>query len=118
MEDDVGLPAPFADGKALGALETVANVARATQGRADRSPCPAAAPSRLDRRLAAAALRAGTRRPARDAGARVQILTVQRAYHNLNAAVEQYTAVVGEPPLALVSCLPLEVHGVAGGGLG
>ena len=35
----------------------------------------------------------------------VQILTVQRAYHDLNAAVEQYTAVVREPPLALVSCL-------------
>jgi hypothetical protein len=35
----------------------------------------------------------------------VQILTVQRAYHDLNAAVEQYTAAVREPPLALVSCL-------------
>ena len=35
----------------------------------------------------------------------VQVLAVQRGYDNLNAAVEQYTAVLGEPPLALVSCL-------------
>ena len=33
IEDDVGLPAPFADGKALGALQTVADVVRPTQGR-------------------------------------------------------------------------------------
>jgi hypothetical protein len=32
-EDDVGLPTPFADGKALGALQTVADVVRPTQGR-------------------------------------------------------------------------------------
>jgi hypothetical protein len=35
----------------------------------------------------------------------VQVLAVQRAYRNLNAAVEQYTAVLGESPLALVRCL-------------
>ena len=35
----------------------------------------------------------------------VQVLAVQRGYDNLNAAVEQYTGVLGEPPLALVSCL-------------
>jgi hypothetical protein len=35
----------------------------------------------------------------------VQVLAVQRGYRNLNAAVEQYTAVLGEPPLALVSSL-------------
>ena len=34
-----------------------------------------------------------------------QILVVQRAYCNLNAAVERYAAVLGERPLALVSCL-------------
>ena len=33
IEDDVGLPAPFADGKALGALQTVREVVRPTQGR-------------------------------------------------------------------------------------
>ena len=33
MEDDVGLPAPFAGGKALAALQTVADVVRPTQGR-------------------------------------------------------------------------------------
>ena len=35
----------------------------------------------------------------------LQILVVQRAYCNLNAAVEGYAAVLGERPLALVSCL-------------
>ena len=35
----------------------------------------------------------------------VQVLAVQRGYDNLNAAVEPYTAVLGEPPLALVSGL-------------
>ena len=34
-EDDVGLPAPFADGKALGALQAVAEVVRPTQGRGE-----------------------------------------------------------------------------------
>jgi hypothetical protein len=33
MEDYAGLPAPFADGKALGALQTVRDVVRPTQGR-------------------------------------------------------------------------------------
>ena len=35
----------------------------------------------------------------------VQVLAVRRGYDNLNAAVEQYTAVLGEPSLALVSGL-------------
>ena len=35
IEDDVGLPAPFADGKALRALQTVAGVVRPTQGRGE-----------------------------------------------------------------------------------
>ena len=34
-EDDVELPAPFAEGKALGALQTVAGVVRPTQGRGE-----------------------------------------------------------------------------------
>ena len=107
IEDDVGLPAPFADGKALGALQTVAGVVRPTQGRDE----PQLVSGRLSRRGWP-----GRRRlplhfvPIPDAPLAtlehaVQILAVQRAYHDLNAAVEQYTAVVGEPPLALVSCL-------------
>jgi len=95
IEDDVGLPAPFADGKALGALQTVAAVVRPTQGRAE----PQLVSGRLPRRGWT-----GRRLPLRfvpipDAALAtlehaVQILTVQRAYHDLNAAVEQYTAVV------------------------
>ena len=106
VEDDVGLPAPFADGKALAALQTVRDVVRPTQGRDE----PQVVSGRLPRRGWA-----GRRLPLRfvpipDAALAtlehaVQILTVQRAYHDLNAAVEQYTAVVREPPLALVSCL-------------
>ena len=105
-EDDVGLPAPFADGRALGALQTVRGVVRPTQGRDE----PQLVSGRLPRRGWT-----GRRMPLRfvplpDAPLAtlqhaVQILTVQRAYHDLNAAVEQYTAVVREPPLTLVSCL-------------
>jgi hypothetical protein len=106
MEDDVGLPAPFAEGTALGVLRTVADVVRPTQGRDE----PQLVSGRLPRRGWT-----GRRLPLRfvpipDAPLAtlehaVQILAVQRAYHDLNAAVEQYTAVVREPPLALVSCL-------------
>ena len=106
IEDDVGLPAPFAHGKALGALQTVADVVRPTQGRDE----PQLVSGRLPRRGWT-----GRRLPLRfvpipDAPLAtlehaVQILTVQRAYHDLHAAVEQYTTVVREPPLALVSCL-------------
>ena len=71
----------------------------------DRSSFRPTAPSRLDRPPDAAALRAATRRPLATLQHAVQILTVRRAYHDLNAAVEQYTAVVREPPLTLVSCL-------------
>ena len=45
-EDDVGLPAPFAEGKALGALQTVAGVVRPTQGRGE----PQLVSGRLPRR--------------------------------------------------------------------
>jgi hypothetical protein len=105
-QDDVGLPAPFADGKALRALRNVADVVRPTQGRGE----PQLVSGRLARRGWS-----GRRLPLRfvpipDAPLAtlehaVQILTVQRAHHDLSAAVEQYTAVVREPPLALVSCL-------------
>jgi hypothetical protein len=106
-EDDVGLPAPFAEGKALGALQTVAGVVRPTQGRGE----PQLVSGRLPRRGWP-----GRRRlplhfvPIPDAPLATlehaaQVLAVQRGYDNLNAAVEQYTAVLGEPPLALVSCL-------------
>ncbi|MBV9923104.1 MAG: hypothetical protein JOY78_19950 [Pseudonocardia sp.] len=106
IEDGVGLPAPFADGKALGALQTVADVVRPTQGSGE----PRVVSGRLPRRGWP-----GRRLPLHfvpipDASLAtlehaVQVLAVQRGYRNLNAAVEQYTAVVGEPPLALVSCL-------------
>jgi hypothetical protein len=46
IEDDVGLPAPFADGKALGAMQTVADVVRPTQGRGE----PQLVSGRLPRR--------------------------------------------------------------------
>ena len=107
MEDDVGLPAPFADGKALGALQTVAGVVRPTQGRGE----PQLVSGRLPRFGWP-----GRRRlplhfvPIPDAPLAtlehaVQVLAVQRGYDNLSTAVEPYTAVLGEPPLALVSGL-------------
>ena len=106
IEDDVGLPAPFADGKALVALQTVADVVRPTQGRDEPQLVSGRLPRRgwTGRRLPLHFV------PIPDAPLAtlehaVQILAVQRAYHDLNAAVEQYTAVVREPPLALVSCL-------------
>ena len=99
-EDDVELPAPFAEGKALGALQTVAGVVRPIQGRGE----PQLVSGRLPRRGWP-----GRRRlplhfvPIPDAPLAtlehaVQVLAVQRGYDNLNAAVEPYTAVLGEPP--------------------
>jgi hypothetical protein len=106
IEDDVGLPAPFADGKALGALQTVAGVVRPTQGRGEPHLVSGRLPRRgwRGRRLSLHFV------PIPDAPLAtlehaVQVLAVQRGYDNLNAAVEQYTAVLGEPPLALVSGL-------------
>jgi hypothetical protein len=106
IEDDVELPPPFADGKALGALQTVAGLVRPTQGRGE----PQLVSGRLPRHGWP-----GRRLPLHfvpipDAPLATlehaaQILAVQRAHCHLNAAVEQYTAVLGEPPLALVSCL-------------
>jgi hypothetical protein len=106
VEDDVGLPAPFADRRALCALEAVADVVRPTQGRDGEQL--------VSGRLA----RDGwTGRwlplrfvPIADAPIgvlehAVEVLTVHRAYENLNAAVEQYAAVAGEPRMALVSSL-------------
>jgi hypothetical protein len=106
MEDDVGLPAPFADGKALGALQTVADVVRPTQRRDEPQLVSGRPPRRgwPGRRLPLHFVPIPDAPLATLAHA-VQILTVQRAYHDLNAAVEQYTAVVREPPLALVGCL-------------
>jgi hypothetical protein len=106
VEDDVGLPAPFADRKALGALQAAASVVRPTQGRDE----PQVVSGRLSRRGWTGRRLPPHFVPIPDAPLAtlehaVQILAVQRAYHDLNAAVEQYTAVVGEPPLALVSCL-------------
>ena len=99
-EDNVELPAPFAEGKALGALQTVAGVVRPIQGRGE----PQLVSGRLPRRGWP-----GRRRlplhfvPIPDAPLAtlehaVQVLAVQRGYDNLSTAVEPYTAVLGEPP--------------------
>ena len=106
-EDDVELPAPFAEGKALGALQTVAGVVRPTQGRGE----PQLVSGRLPRRGWPSRRRLPLHfvpipdAPLATLEHAVQVLAVQRGYDNLNAAVEQYTAVLGEPPLALVSGL-------------
>jgi hypothetical protein len=103
IEDRVGLPAPFADGQALGALLTVAGVVRPTQGRGE----PRLVSGRLPRRGWPGRCRLSLHFvPIPDASLAtlehaVQVLAVQRGFGNLNAAVEQYTAAVGEPPLAL-----------------
>ena len=58
IEDDVGLPAPFADRKALTALQTVGGVVRPTQQRGEAHVVSSRLPRRgLDRLAAAAALR-------------------------------------------------------------
>ena len=106
IEDDVGLPAPFADRKALTALQTVGGVVRPTQQRGEAHVVS----GRLPRRGWTGSLVPLHFVPIPDAALAtlehaVQVLAVQRAYHDLNAAVEQYTAVLGEPPLALVSNL-------------
>jgi hypothetical protein len=106
LEDDVGLPAPFADGQALGAWQTVAGVVRPTQGRGE----PRLVSGRLPRRGWPGRRLSLHFVPIPDASLAtlehaVQVLAVQRGFGHLNAAVEQYTAAVGEPSLALVSCL-------------
>ena len=105
-EDDVGLPAPFADRKALCALEAVADVVRPTQGRGGQQLVSGRLPRRgwTGRTLPLRFV------PISDAPLAtlehaVQVLAVQRAYPHLNAAVDQYTMAVGEPPLALVNVL-------------
>ena len=105
MEDDVGLPAPFAGGKALAALQTVADVVRPTEGRDEPQLVSGRLPRRgwTGRRLRlrfvpipdARSRRLSTPcNPRRAAG-------VPRPRRRL----EQYTAVIGELPLALVSGL-------------
>jgi hypothetical protein len=106
MEDEVGLPAPFADGKALSALQAVGDVVRPTQGRGGEQIVS----GRLPRRGWTGQLLPLRFVPIADAPLAtlehaVQVLTVQRGYRSLSAAVEQYAAVIGEPPLALLSCL-------------
>jgi hypothetical protein len=105
-EDHVELPSPFAGGKALGALQTVAAVVRPIQGRGEQQLVSGRLPRHgwPGRRLPLHFV------PIPDAPLATlehaaQVLAVQRAYCHLNAAVEQYTAALGEPPLALVRCL-------------
>jgi hypothetical protein len=105
-EDEVGLPAPFADHRVLSALEAVADVVRPTQGRggpqivSGRLPRDGWSGRRLPLRFVPIA--GG---PLGTLGHAVEVLSVHRAYRNLHAAVEQYAAVAGEPPMALVSSL-------------
>lgn len=106
-EDNVELPAPFAEGKALGALQTVAGVVRPTQGRGEPQLVSGRLPPRgwPGRRRLPLHFVPIPDAPLATLEHAVQVLAVQRGYDNLNAAVEQYTAVLGEPPLALVSGL-------------
>ena len=106
VEDDVGLPAPFAGGKALSALQAVADVVRPTQGRGGQQLVSGRLPRRgwsgrlLPLRFVPIAVA-----PLETLEHAVQVVAVQRAYENLHAAVEQYASAVGEPQIALVSCL-------------
>jgi len=106
MDAEVGLPAPFADRKALCVLQAVGDVVRPTQGRGGQQLVT----GRLPRRGWTGRLLPLRFVPIADAPLAtlehaMQVLTVQRAYPSLNAAVDQFAAVLGEPPLALVSCL-------------
>lgn len=104
--DGVVLPEPFADRRALTALETVGRIVRPTQARGG----PQLVSGRLPRRGWT-----GTMLPLRfvsvaDAPLAVlehamHVLAVQRAHPALNAAVERYAAVLGEPPLAILGRL-------------
>jgi hypothetical protein len=105
-EDGVELPAPFAGRKTLNALQAVGDVVRPTQRRGGQHLVP----GRLPRRGWAGRLLPLHFVPIADAPLStlehaVQVVTVQRAYPNLNRAVERYAAVVGEAPLALLSRL-------------
>jgi hypothetical protein len=105
-EADVGLPAPFADGRALCALEAVADVVRPTQGRGGQQLVSGRLPREgWSGRLLPLRFVPIADGPLGTLEHAVEVLTVHRAYHNLNAAVEQYAAVAGEPPIALVSRL-------------
>jgi hypothetical protein len=105
-EDDVGLAAPFAHRQALGALEAVADVVRPTQGRGGEQVVSGRLPRRgwTGRQLPLRFV------PITDTSLAtlehaVRVLSVQRAYANLHAAVEQYSEAAGEPPLALIGRL-------------
>lgn len=105
-EDDVELPAPFAERRALCALQAVADVVRPTQGRGGQEPVSGRLPRQgWNGRLLPLRFVPIPGGPLATLEHAVQVLSVQRAYDSLNAAVEQYTDAVGEPPLALVGCL-------------
>jgi hypothetical protein len=106
MQDGVELPVPFAGRKTLNALQAVGDVVRPTQRRGGEHLVP----GRLSRRGWAGRHLPLHFVPIADAPLStlehaVQVVTVQRAYPNLNRAVERYATVVGEAPLALVSSL-------------
>ena len=105
-DDDVELPPPFAEQKALDALQAVADVIRPTQGRGGQEPVSGRLPREgWTGRLLPLRFVPVPDGPLATLEHAVQILSVQRAYPSLNAAVDQYTDAVGEPPLAVVSSL-------------
>ena len=105
-ERGVDLPPPFPQGRALGALEAVADVVRPTQARGGEQLVSGRLPRRgwCDRIVPLRFV------PIADAPLAVlqqaaQVLAVQRAYPALGAAVEQYSQVVGEEQISVASCL-------------
>lgn len=105
-EDDVGLPEPFADRKALCALEAVGDVVRPTQGRGGEQLVSGRLPRRgWTGRLLPLRFVPIAEAPIDILEHAMRVLSVQRAYPSLNAVVDQYSAAVGEPPVALVSSL-------------
>ncbi len=104
--DAVGLPPPFADGKALRALQAVGDVVRPTQARGGIQLVS----GRLPRRGWTGRMVPLRFVPIADASLATlehaaQVLAVQRAYTALSAAIERYTQVLGEERMAVVKSL-------------
>jgi hypothetical protein len=104
--DDVGLPPPFENGKALRALQAVGDVVRPTQARGGAQLVS----GRLPRRGWTGRMVPLRFVPIADASLATlehaaQVLAVQRAYPSLSAAIERYTQVLGEERVAVVKAL-------------
>jgi len=104
--DGITLPEPFADRRALTALETVGRIVRPTQARGG----PHLVSGRMPRRGWTGRMLPLRFVPVAAAPLAVlehamHVLAVQRAYPTLNAAVERYAAVLGESPLTILGWL-------------